>query len=306
MALTENGGNDMVMPVAPMYGGGGSGFGGWGGDSGWWIILLFLFALGGWGNGFGGGYGGGGAMPYIMSNTTNADVQRGFDQQAVMSGIGGLQSGISGLSTQLCNCCGDIQQSLCNGFSGVNATVNSGFANAETAANARQIANMNQAFNAQTAVTAGMNDIAMGLQNCCCENRASIADLKYTVATENCADRTAAYQNTRDIIDSQTRGTQAILDKLCQLELDGVKAQVEAKNDKILDLQNQLNMAAFKESQVAQNALFVQGMNNEVDALYNRLSNCPVPSTPVYGRTPIFTCNNNGCGCGCGGNGTLI
>ena len=126
MSLTEgNGGNEMVMPVAPMYGGGGSGFGGWGGDNGWWIILLFLFALGGWGNGFGGGYGGG-AMPYIMSNTTNADVQRGFDQQSVMFGINGLQSGISGLSTQLCNSTADIQQSLCNGFAGVNATVSSG------------------------------------------------------------------------------------------------------------------------------------------------------------------------------------
>ena len=308
MALTEeNGGNGMVMPVAPMYGGGGSGFGGWGGDNGWWIILLFLFALGGWGNGFGGGYGGnGGAMPYIMNSTTNADVQRGFDQQAVMSGIGGLQSGISGLATQLCNSTGDIQQSLCNGFAGVNATVNSGFANAETAATARQMANMNQMFNAQTAMMQGFNQIGSQFSDCCCENRLGLADLKYTVATENCADRTAAYQNTRDIIDSQTRGTQAILDKLCQLELDGVKAQVDAKNDKILDLQNQLNMAAFKESQVAQNALFVQGMNNEVDALYNRLNSCPVPTTPVYGRTPIFTCNNNGCGCGCGGNTGLI
>ena len=308
MALTEEngGGNSMVMPVAPMYGGGGSGFGGWGGDNGWWIILLFLFALGGWGNGFGGGYGGGGAMPYIMNNTTNADVQRGFDQQAVMSGISGLQSGISGLSTQLCNSTGDIQQSLCAGFAGVNATVSNGFANAETAATARQMANMNQMFNAQTAMMQGFNGLGTQFADCCCENRLGLADLKYTVATENCADRTAAYQNTRDIIDSQTRGTQAILDKLCQLELDGVKAQVEAKNDKILDLQNQLNMAAFKESQVAQNALFVQGMNNEVDALYNRLSNCPVPCTPVYGRTPIFTCNNNGCGCGCGGNAGLI
>ena len=305
MALTDNGGNDMVMPVAPMYGGGNGGFGGWGGDNGWWIILLFLFALGGWGNGFGGGYGAGGAMPYIMNNTTNADVQRGFDQQAVMSGISGIQSGISGLSTQLCNSTGDIQQSLCNGFAGVNATVNSGFANAETAATARQMANMNQAFNAQTAMMQGFNQIGTQFADCCCENRLGLADLKYTVATENCADRTAAYQNTRDIIDSQTRGTQAILDKLCQLELDGVKAQVDAKNDKILDLQNQLNMAAFKESQVAQNALFAQGMNNEVDALYNRLSSCPVPTTPVYGRTPIFTCNNS-CGCGCSGNTGLI
>ena len=307
MSLTEgNGGNDMVMPVAPMYGGG-SGFGGgWGGDNGWWIILLFLFALGGWGNGFGGGYNGGGAMPYIMNSTTNSDVQRGFDQQAVMSGITGLQSGISGLSTQLCNSTGDIQQSLCNGFAGVNATVNSGFANAETAATARQMANMNQAFAAQTAMSQGFNQLGSQFADCCCENRLGLADLKYTVATENCADRTQSMQNTRDIIDSQSRGTQAILDKLCQLELDGVKAQVEAKNDRISELQTQLNMANLAASQSAQNALIQNGFANEVDALYNRLNSCPVPSTPVYGRTPIFTCNNTGCGCGCGGNAGLI
>ena len=308
MSLTGNGGNDMVMPVAPMYGGG-SGFGGgWGGDNGWWIILLFLFALGGWGNGFGGGYGGG-AMPYIMNNTTNADVQRGFDQQAVMSGISGLQSGISGLATQLCGCCADVQQSLCNGFAGVNATVNSGFANAETAANARQMANMNQAFGMQTAMSQGFNQLGTQFADCCCENRLGLADLRYTVATENCADRTQSMQNTRDIIDSQSRGTQAILDKLCQLELDGVKAQVEAKNDRISELQTQLNMANLAASQTAQNALIQNGFANEVDALYNRLNSCPVPTTPVYGRTPIFTCQPNqncGCGCGCGGNTGLI
>ena len=288
----------MVMPVAPMYGAGGSGFGGWGGDNGWWIILLFLFALGGWGNGFGGGYGGGGAMPYIMSNTTNADVQRGFDQQAVMSGISGLQSGISGLSTQLCNSTADIQQSLCNGFAGVNATVTNGFANAETAANARQMANMNQEFGAQTAMMQGFNALGSQFADCCCENRLGLADLKYTVATENCADRTQSLMNTRDIIDSQTRGTQAIIDKLCQLELDGVKGQLaQAQRDNV-DLQNQLNMANLAASQTAQNAFIAQGFSDEVDALYNRLNNCPVPTTPVYGRTPIFTCNNNGCGCG--------
>lgn len=308
MALTEeNGGNGMIMPVAPMYGGGSSGFGGWGGDNGWWIILLFLFALGGWGNGFGGGYGGnGGAMPYIMNSTTNADVQRGFDQQAVMSGIGGLQSGISGLATQLCNSTGDIQQSLCSGFAGVNATVNSGFANAETAATARQMANMNQAFNAQTAMMQGFNNIGTQFADCCCENRLGLADLKYTVATENCADRTQSMQNTRDIIDSQNRGTQAIIDKLCQLELDGIKGQLAQAQRENVGLQNQLNMAALRESQTAQNAFISQGFANEVDALYNRLNSCPVPTTPVYGRTPIFTCNNNGCGCGCGGNTGLI
>lgn len=121
------------------------------------------------------------------------------------------------------------------------------------------------------------------------------------VQNEGNATRFADANNTRDIIQSQTANTQAILDKLCQLELDGVKAQVEAKNDRISELQSQLNMAALRESQTAQNAFISQGFANEVDQLYNRLNNCPVPTTPVYGRTPIFTCNqNSGCGCGCG------
>ena len=111
-------------------------------------------------------------------------------------------------------------------------------------------------------------------------------------------DMFADANNTRDIIESANRNSQAILDKLCQLELDGVKAQVDAKNDRISELTTQLNMATLRESQTAQNAFISQGFANEVDALYNRLSNCPVPSTPVYGRTPIFTCNGNGCGCG--------
>lgn len=296
MALTDE--NNMVMPVAPMCGSNNGGFGGgFGGDWGW-IILLLLFAGGGWGNGFGGGFGGYGNMmlgydfPWLMTGQQgiNANTNNGFQNALLNDNITSIRDGVSSLSTQLCNCCGDMQMALANGFAGV-----------EQGANARQMANMQQAFAAQSAVTQGMNDIGMSLQNCCCENRANIADLKYTVATENCADRTAAYQNTRDIIDSQTRGTQAILDKLCQLELDGVKAQVDAKNDRIIDLQNQLNMAAFKESQTAQNAFISQGLNNEVDALYNRLNNCPVSTVPVYGKQSIFNCNNNcGCGCGCG------
>ncbi len=308
MSLSENGnGTGMVMPVAPAYyGGNGGGFGNSFGGDGWWIILLLLLAgNGGWGlGGFGGGMGGfaaDGAMLYPWMNQAEI-TSDGFRDQMINNNVTSIRDGISNLSTQLCGCCADVQQSLCNGFAGVNATVNSGFANAETAANARQMANMQQAFAAQTAMSQGFNGLSSQFADCCCENRLGTADLKYTIATENCADRTAAAQNTRDIIDSQTRGTQAILDKLCQLELDGVKAQVDAKNERIVDLQNQLNMANFRESQSAQNALFAQGMNNEVDALYNRLNNCPVPTTPVYGRTPIFTCNNNGCGCGCGNN----
>ncbi len=285
MALTDESGMNTTMLVSPT-GNNGGGFGGFGNDGGWWILLLFLLIGGnGWGGGFGGGFDGG---LYPWMNQSN-QINGGFRDQLINDNITEIRSGVTGLQTQLCNCCSDVQMALANGFAGV-----------EQGANARQMANMQQAFAAQTAVTAGMNDIAMNLQNCCCENRAGIADLKYTVATENCADRTAAYQNTRDIIDSQTRGTQAILDKLCQLELDGVKAQVEAKNDRISELQSQLNMASLRESQTAQNAFISQGFANEVDQLYNRLNNCPVPTTPVYGRTPIFTCNQNQCGCGCG------
>lgn len=280
---------------------------GFGDGNGWWIVLLIiLLAAGnGFGNGYGGGNGGFGGQPIIVNDGGHDHdgfaIQRGFDQAALMSGITGVQNGVNSLSTQLCGCCGDIQSSLCNGFAGVNATVNSGFANSETAANARQMANMNQAFAAQTAMSQGFNGVQSQLADCCCENRLASADLKYTIATENCADRYEAAQNTRDIIQSQTQGTQAILDKLCQLELDGVKAQVEAKNDRISELQTQLNMANLQASQTAQNAFIAQGFSDEVDALYNRLNNCPVPTTPVYGRTPIFTCNqNNGCGCGCG------
>ena len=302
MALTDdNGALNTTMLVSPtgnmggypypVYQGNGSGNNGFGQD-GWWIILLIIIiAAGGWGNNNGnGGNGGFGGQPIIVNDGNSNGIQRGFDQAAIMAGINGVQTGVQNLSTQLCGCCGDMQMALANGFAGV-----------EQGANARQIANMQQAFAAQAAVTSGMNGLAMSLQNCCCENKAGIADLKYTVATENCADRTQAMQNTRDIIDSQTRGTQAIIDKLCQLELDGVKAQVEAKNDRIAELQTQLNMANLAASQTAQNAFIAQGFANEVDQLYTRLSNCPVPSVPVYGRQNIFQCNqNSGCGCGCG------
>lgn len=204
--------------------------------------------------------------------------------------INSIRDGINDISTQ-----------LCNGFAGVNAGVANGFAQAEISANARQIANMNQAFGAQTAMMQGFSGIQSQLANCCCENRLATCQTQNIVQNEGNATRFADANNTRDIIDSQTRGTQAILDKLCALELDTVKGQLAAAQRENVGLQNQINMAALRESQTAQNAFISQGFANEVDALYNRLSNCPVPSTPVYGRTPIFTCNNNGCGCGCNG-----
>lgn len=299
MSLVDNGnGNGMYMPVAPAYSGGGNGGFGGGWDSGWWIIVLLLCLGGGWGGGFGGGFGGYGNMmlgydfPWLLTgqNNINNNTNDGFRDQMLNNNITSIRDSIGNLSTQICGGFGDVQMALCNGFAGV-----------EQGANARQIANMQQAFAAQTATSQGFNNVQSQLAQCCCDNRLATNDLKYTIATENCADRTQALQNTRDIIDSQTRSTQAILDKLCQLELDGVKAEVSAKNDKISDLERQLTMANLAASQTAQNAFIAQGLNNEVDALYNRLSSCPVPTTPVYGRTPIFTCNNNnGCGCGCG------
>ena len=286
MALTDEGGNGMVMPVAPMYGGGfGGGNSGFGNDGGWWILLLFILLAGGRGWG---GYGSGGDG---MSNGSDlypwmnqAEITSGgFRDQMINSNIDSIQNGVNALSNQLCNCCGDVQMSIANGFAGV-----------EQGANARQIANMQTAFAGQTAMTQGFNQLSSQFADCCCENRLASADLKYTIATENCADRYEAAQNTRDIIESQTRGTQTIIDKLCQLELD-------AKNDKIADLERQLTMANLQASQIAQTAEIQRGQVGEVDALYQRLRDCPVPTQPVYGSQPIFTCNgNNGCGCGCG------
>lgn len=260
MALTDDGG--MVMPVGPMYGGNMGGFGsGFGGD-GWWVLLLLLFA-GGWGNGFG-GFGGAGALAadgavlYPWMNQSQ-QINDGFRDQMLNDSITSIRDGVTGISTQLCN----------------------GFASIEQGANARQMADMQQMFSLQ-----------QQLAQCCCDNRLATCQTQNIVQSESAATRFADANNTRDIVETQTRNTQAILDKLCALELDGYKRE----ND---NLRSQLNMATLRESQTAQNAFIAQGFAEEVDQLYNRLSNCPVPSTPVYGRTPIFSCNgNNGCGCG--------
>ena len=271
-------------PVYPMYGGNGFGGNSGFGDGGWLWLILILALMGGWGNNGNGGFGNGFNNDYawlsngqkeIMQNTND-----GFNTLQLANQLTGISSGVQNLSTQLCNCCADI-----------NATVNSGFANAETAANARQMANMQQAFNNQISTLQGFNGVTNQVADASAENRLGIAGLNATILSENCADRAALQEGVRDIITNATSNTQAVLDKLCQLELDG-------KNEKIVDLQRQLTMADLRASQTAQNAFISQGFANEVDALYNRLANCPVPSTPVYGRTPIFTCNN---GCGCNG-----
>ena len=294
MALNdENSGIPATMLVGPAnYGampypayGGGYGNSGFGMDgNGWWIVLLFILLAGGRGFGGWGGYGGGEGFGGTVVVDNNSGVQRGFDQAAIMSGINGVRDGVTGLSTQLCNCCGDIQMALANGFAGV-----------EQGANARQIANMQTAFAGQTAMAQGFNSLASQFADCCCENRLGIADLKYTVATENCADRAALNDGVRDIIANQTAGIQRILDQLCADKID-------AKNDTIAQLRQELLFARGQASQDVQTADLRANNATVANQLLAEMRSCPIPAQPVYGSTPIFTCPtsvNNGCGCGC-------
>lgn len=243
MSFVDNGGN-MTMPVQPMGNGGGSGF--WG-DGSFWIIILFLFAF--MGNGWG-GFGGGG-------NAGN-EMQRGFDQQSVMSGIAGINSSLA-----------NAEVSRCNSQANILATLN------------------NNSNNQMTA----MNGLAMSLQNCCCENRAGLADLKYTVATEACSDRQTVNDGLRDILAAQTANTQAlvnstnagfkgIMDKICQLEMD-------SKNQQIQDLQSRLQMATLRESQEAQTRILEQHLNPT-----------PIPAYMVQNPNCCSSLNYGGCGCG--------
>lgn len=317
--------NGMYMPVAPACGGGYGNGGGFFGGEGIWAILIILFVCGGWGGGFGGFGGGfGGGMfandallaPYFTSVQTQSEVSRGFDTQNLGNQIGQVQGSIDSLRTenQLSGLRSDVtggfadtalgiagvNQAICQTGAGITASVTGAQNALAQQMYANQISDLERSFAAQTANTQGLNALQSQLAQCCCDNRLATCQTQNIVQNESSATRFADANNTRDIITNATANTQAILDKLCQLELDGVKAQVEAKNDRISDLQNQLNMAAMRESQTAQNAFIQQGLTNEVDALYNRLNNCPVPTTPVYGRTPIFTCGGNSCGCGCG------
>ena len=316
MALTDEGsgmgttmlvspanmGNGMPYPV-PMYGsGGGQGGNGMFGADGSWIVLLIIVLLafsGGWGvNNNGGGMMGAGA-PIVINDGNGGSIQRGFDQAAIMASLGNLMSNISSLSTQLCGCCCDmqntvnngfanVQQSLCNGFAGVNSTVTGAQNAIAQQLYGNTIADLERSFANQTAITQGMNGIQSQIAQCCCDNRLATNDLKYTITQENCADRAAISDGIRDLLTAQTAGFQSIKDLLFEDRLD-------EKNDRIASLERQLTAAQLNASQLAQTAQIV-------DQTYARFSQCPVGTVPVFGEQPIFRCNNNnGCGCGCNG-----
>ena len=339
MALTdENGGNfNVSMPVQPMgsgYGGNSypmaypvmpysGGFGGGFGDNfgGDWIIL-FLFAMmfgGGWGGGFGNMF----EFPWLLNgqqnvlNGVNANTNAGFNQAAltsaigdlnnsVVSGFGNVQLGIAGVNQNICQSTGQIQNAMCQGFNGVTNAVTSAQNALAQQMYSNEIANLNRSFAEQTANTQGFNSVQSQLSQCCCDNRLATNDLKYTIATEACADRANSTQNTQSILNLVNSGIQSIKDQLCQDKID-------AKNDEIAQLRQEI---LYTRGQAAAESIYQRGQNSQdvqtaqilagqaaiPGQVYTRLNECPVSTVPVYGRQPIFTCNNNGCGCGCGGN----
>lgn len=272
-----------AYPYPVMMGGyGNSGFGGFGGDGALWLIVLLALIWGNNGNnGFGFGNNGfdngyawlSNGQKDIMNNTNN-----GFDTLHLSNQIEGTRDALN-----------NISNSICTSTSSVNSNLTNGFYNAEIAASNRQMANMQQAF-----------DLSRQFADCCCENRLGIANLNSTILSENCADRAALADGLKDVLINQTANTQRILDQLCNDKID-------AKNEKIADLQREILMKDLQASQVAQTADI--RANNAVVAnqLVSELRSCPIPAQPVYGNQPIFTCPNNlGYGCGCTGTSQFI
>ena len=242
MAINEDGTGTTMLVQPSGFGGGNYGGGLFGGDLSI-IVLFFLFMMmGGWGNGFGGGFGGGDLYPW-MNNSQN--INSGFRDQMLNDSIGGIRDGVFGLSNQ-----------LCSGFAGITNTMNQ-----------NTMADMERSFAVQSS-----------LQNCCCENRASVADLKYTVATEACADRAAVGDALQAVIASNTANTQKILDHLCQQEIDNLKAANIA-------LQNQVNMQNLAASQTAQTAALIADNTQQTQYIVNRVAPYPIPAYTVANPT---------------------
>lgn len=252
MSLSYDNNGGLVMPVSPMaYGNGGNGF--LGGDGAWWLIVLLLIGWGG--NGFG-NFGGNAGMPYMMNNAAN-DVQRGFDQSAVMNGLTGINSAITNLGT----------------------SVNASFANAETAENARQMANMQQMFNLSTQFA-----------NCCCENRLATANLTSDIAREACADRQA-------VSDLGVQLSAQINNAFNALQMQNYQDKLDAKNERIASLENQLNSANLAASQNALASRILADNSAQTTALEQYLHPVAIPAYVVQNPNCCANMYNYGCGC---------
>ena len=273
MALTENGGDGMVMPVSPMGYGNGGFNGGW--SSEWWLIFILFFAFGGWGNGWG-GFGGGNAaadltLPYFFNNTDNG-VQAGFNQAATNTALAGIQT------------------SLTNGFAGVEVNACNRAADAMATSYNNQIASMNQNFSNQLALNSQLDGIQSAISANNATQSANTADLKYTVATEACAERAAVSNALNSVLVSMNSGIQSIKD---QMNAD----KIDAKNEQIQALQAQVNMQNLAASQAAQTAQLIADNNAQTSYIVNRVAPYPQPSYLVpspYGNNGYGCVNNYG------------
>lgn len=324
MALTDSEGTSpFTMPVQPMYGGYGNNGGLFGnnGDLSWLILLLLC----GWGGGFGMGGFGGGMWPAMMMGgmggfgdfglypwmTTNQNVNNGFRDQQIQTSIGTLQNSVtSGFGDVQLGIAG-VNSNLSNGFAGVNLNLcqtGNGIVNAVTGAQnalaqqlyGNEIANLNRSFAEQTANVQGFNGVQAG-----------VADLRFAVSTEACADRAAVgdalqavtmqgVNNTNALMTTLRDGIQSIKDELCADRLD-------AERRDNANLRAELMYARGQASQVAQTADIRASQAVTANQLISELRSCPIPAQPVYGNTPIWTCAQNVAnstpGCGCNGNG---
>ena len=286
MALTEENGAGMVMPVSPM----GSANGGFGNGYESWIILFLIFGLmgnGGWGNGYGGmnaqlGY----DFPWLLhgQNKTDTLVSNGFQNAQLANQLTGIQGAVtSGF--------GDVQTALCGGFAGVNASVNNAQNAIAQQMYAGQIADLERSFAAQTANTAGLTNLSAQMANCCCAQSANTADLKYTIANEACATRNSDTQNTQALMNTFNTGLQSIKDQLCA-------DKIESKNDIIAQLRSELMFARGQASQDVQTAAIQAGQR----ALANEVEQYVAPrAIPSYTVASPYCCNQNytyACGMG--------
>lgn len=227
--------------------------GAWG-DGGWWVLIILFALFGGWGGyGFGGNGGGG----YTATAATQADIQRGFDNSAVISKLDGITNG------------------LCDGFYAVNNGMLTGFNIIQQAINADTVAGMQNA-----------NAIQSQLANCCCETREAIQGVNFNMAQNTCALQNTMNNNTRDIIDSQNAGTRAILDYLCQDKI----ATLQAEN-------NDLRLAASQDRQNALLTTAMTAQTNHIISAVNPspIPAYQVPNPNTY--IPYGCGCNTGCGC---------
>lgn len=257
-------GNYSLADIAAATGNGRNNDGMFGGDGAWWLIVLFLFVFCGWGNNGWGNNGNCGG--YAATAATQADIQRGFDNSAVISKLDGINSG-------LCDGFYAMNNGMLTGFNGINTNIMQTGFGIQQAINADTVANMQNT-----------NALQAQLANCCCETREAIQGVNYNMAQNTCALQNTMNSNTRDIIDNQNAGTRAVLDYLCAKE-----------NADLRDKVQKLELAA---SQSAQNAYIAANQEAQTAELIRRISPMPVPSYVVPAPYPYSGCGcNTGCNC---------